>query len=305
LSGLPPDALDAIHVTAFRVTEPDFLVPVAQLTGLQRFELMNMGLPDGALRPLSALNELRCLHLDGRSLPEPGWDVFRSATKLRVLKAWYPSWPATQAAVAAEWRDLEVADVMGDAVSDDVLAYLCQCPRLHMLGFFNSPVRDVILPRLEALRELDSLYLGNVGLTDTSLTTLASLHQLRSLGIGKSAVSDQGMSTLAKLVDLEYLGVHEAPVTDDGVRALKPLQNLRSLQLSGTQITDAALSILTMLSRLESLDLRDCAITDRGLGTLAGRGTLRSLDLTRTRTSLEARARFRLALPECKIYPDP
>jgi len=131
------------------------------------------------------------------------------------------------------------------------------------------------------------------------------LDRIQSVDLSNTQVTDSGLEHLKTLNNLKVLGLNDTPVTDAGLEYLKGLTNLANLGLVYTQVTDAGLENLKGMTSVEVLMFDHTAITDSGLETLKSLTSLRVLHLDDTKTTPTGREKLRMALPSCKITPDP
>lgn len=120
---------------------------------------------------------------------------------------------------------------------------------------------------------------------------------------GTSTGADK-LSDLRSLRWLRDLDLSETNLTDADLQSLANMPHLESLILNRTRIGDVGLQHLRGLN-LEVLGLFHTRVTDAGLKHLAGMDRLSTLHLHKTQTSVAGRSKLRMALPNCKVDPEP
>jgi serine/threonine protein kinase len=143
-------------------------------------------------------------------------------------------------------------------------------------------IGDADLVHLEALPELEKLFLFDTPIGDAGMAHLRKMFHLKYLGLSKTGVTNAGLEHLRELPQLEELWLDHTSIGNAGLSHLKGLTRLHRLHLGGTRITDAGLPHLKGLVQLRVLDLRETRIGS-GLGHLSGLLELQSLDLSNTR----------------------
>jgi serine/threonine protein kinase len=143
-------------------------------------------------------------------------------------------------------------------------------------------IGDADLVHLEALPELEKLFLFDTPIGDAGLAHVRKMSHLKYLGLSKTAVTNAGLEHLRELPQLEELWLDRTSIGNAGLSHLEGLTRLRRLHLGGTRITDTGLPHLKGLVQLRRLDLRETRVGS-GLGNLSGLIELQSLDLGNTR----------------------
>jgi hypothetical protein len=132
------------------------------------------------------------------------------------------------------------------------------------------------------------------------MPVIAKSGSLRHVLISHTGVTDAGLVALAKL-PLAQLNAGKNPIGDAGIRDLGRQPDLRLLVLTDTRITDEALRHISGWPELRSLTLGSTQVSDRGLRHLEKLTNLREIDLDETRVTPAGVARFRRALPDCRV----
>ncbi len=172
LSALP--RLEDLAIGGNRLTGAclPLLKPLASLRrldvgGMQRVDsgLWGLALTDYNLQRLADLSQIEELDLSGANLSDRGTDR-----------------PGQPQAIRSELRDLSklarlvnlrVLDLSNTPVSDDALAVLAALPKLRelRLGLARN-IDDGAVPRLLALKQLQTLYVAGTGITEPGLGRL-------------------------------------------------------------------------------------------------------------------------------------
>ena len=99
-------------------------------------------------------------------------------------------------------------------------------------------ITDAGLEHLNALTQLETLYVDSDQITDAGLQHLKGLTHLRDLMLVNTQVSNSGLEHLKGLTQLQGLSLDSTQVTDAGLEHLKGLTRLKELILQGTQVSD-------------------------------------------------------------------
>ncbi len=206
---------------------------------------------------------------------------------------------------------------MKESFAGDTLSHLKQLTKLESLDLRYTQITDDDLVHLTDLRNLQELTLGRQ-VTTAGLEHLGGLTNLKTLRIGSSGysatsltnipsqhVANAGLKHLSGLTNLDVLslGFQDAKLTDGATEHIKELANLRELYLGPNEFTESGLEQLSQLSKLEKLWLHSAKVTDAGLEHLQQLANLQYLRFKQDEVSDEALARFKNALPNCKVTP--
>ncbi len=177
------------------------------------------------------------------------------------------SWLAPELERARKQRGAaEAIEKAGGTVSYDY--------QLDSSGFQNGSAAP---PEPAWLRELlgDDLFVNVVRgdiraseVNDGRLQHLNALPQLQVLWLFGTGVTDAGLKHLEGLTKLQWLRLDRTNVTDAGLQHLKGLTQLQQLEISSDNIGDAGLQHLRGLTQLQTLDLRGTNVTDAGVKKL-------------------------------------
>lgn len=177
-------------------------------------------------------------------------------------------------------------------ITDDVIPYLNQLPKLQFLRLESNRLSGEAISGLKLPPTLNSLSLYGMTLNDDSLKildntpNLESLHlsfgvigqdfekignlkRLRELSIRSSQIADDGVIKLATASSLERLSLPNLNVGTRGYQAISTLQNLKELNLAGAKNIRDGAKFIGNLMNLEDLDLRASSVVDSDLPALA------------------------------------
>lgn len=177
------------------------------------------------------------------------------------------------------------------SVSDDMLAPLQNCEKLHALDISGcvTVTHDGLHPLLIHLEQLKHLNLWNcLRLTSESLANLpATRKRLTELSLrGCHGITDVACAYISSLVHLARLDLRSCEkIQGHGLKQLKNLQYLKELNMKGCfGLIDSGVQGIGCLVHLEHLHLADCwQITDQGMIHLESLTNLITLDISRCR----------------------
>ena len=175
-------------------------------------------------------------------------------------------------------KRFHVLVIAGGKVADADVEFLAELDTLLHLDVRYTQVGDASLSKLRPMVRLEKLLLSGTRVSDAGLAEVPRLKQLHVLYLSGTAVTDAGLAHVADLPQLEELNLSQCKgVTDAGAAILSRMKSLKQLNLTGTQVTDEGLKRLAAVEGLEGLYLHGTRVTDEGV------------------------ARFRTALPECRV----
>jgi Leucine Rich repeat len=154
---------------------------------------------------------------------------------------------------------------------------------VNLIG--NGKVKDDDSQCLQAIPELEHLYLGRTKIGDAGLKHIKGLKHLKRLGLIGTRVTDAGLKELEGLQELDDVLLGDTKITDAGLLSLCKLKNLQSLALFSTKITGASLKDTDGLPKLAYLDLDGTKFNDAGAAELAKFPNLQNLSLESTPVS--------------------
>jgi serine/threonine-protein kinase len=172
-------------------------------------------------------------------------------------------------------------DCTGLKISDADLVHLEALPELEKLFLFDTPIGDAGLSHVRKMSHLKYLGLSKTGVTNAGLEPLRALPQLEELWLDRTSIGNAGLSHLEGLTRLRRLHLGGTRITDAGLPHLKGLVQLRVLELRETRI-GGGLRHLRGLIEMQSLDLGNTRIEDEDLAHLPNAANLRNLNLSGT-----------------------
>ena len=105
------------------------------------------------------------------------------------------------------------------------------------VSFKGTLIGDSELAHLEALTDLEILFLDRTQITDDGLACLPQLPKLHGLHLADTHVTDSGLKHLHRFADLLQLSLDGCRVSDTGLEHLRGLANLELLNLTYTDVT--------------------------------------------------------------------
>jgi internalin A len=159
----------------------------------------------------------------------------------------------------------------------------------------------VFLPDLAYLDRLRGLVLIKTNVTDQDMLEVGCFPGLVQLALADTSISDKGLNAIKGLRNLRGLMLNNTKVTDAGLKVLIGFPDLETLTLDDTGVTDEGIKSIIELHRLRTLDLRNTKLTDAGLQRLTSVSSLSELELVGTNVTDEGVARFKKALPNCRV----
>ncbi|MCU0878510.1 MAG: hypothetical protein MUF06_12055 [Pirellulaceae bacterium] len=226
--------------------------------------------------------------VDGRPLAErPRW-VQRLA------------WVLPEACLqTANWIDFPRDPTDADLA---LLADLPHIKTLHLVG--AKKVTPAGLAHLGRLSHVEDAYFKETWLGPEGLAHISHWRGLRTLWLAETGVTEAQIPWIAANRGLTHLDLSGADIGDESLPAIAGLTDLEVLALRDTRVTPQGIESLSKLPKLAHLYLRGTRLDDAGLGQLAAIPTLQTLEIRRTNTTAEGRARFKAALPNCRVEED-
>ena len=177
----------------------------------------------------------------------------------------------------SEFR-LEGIDLSYLAVTDNDLQHLDALKDLQYLYLDGTGVSDAGMKSLSHLDNLTRLYLGATGITDDGLQHLLPLQRLSELNVGATKITDAGMRHLQDFARLTDIWLHKTRITEKGLQEVAKLRQLTFLAIDhNPQINMESLKSLGRLDNLSGLQIGP--VTDQGLACIAGLEKLKWLRL--------------------------
>lgn len=175
------------------------------------------------------------------------------------------------------------ADCFEANIEDKDLIHFEKLPALTTLSLENGKITDAGMETVAKLKQVTSLRLQKCSqLTIEGLKRVEALQDLERLYILYTYTTNECLEPISHLTKLKVLDLRGTKVTDAGVVHLAGMTSLVDLKFRSDAITDAALEDVGKLTNLRSLSLEDCGIRNAGMPALANLTELRSLNLMRT-----------------------
>jgi hypothetical protein len=151
-------------------------------------------------------------------------------------------------------RGLMIAGWRDPPLTDDMLAWLRQLPRLESLVFPAKEITDDGLAHLKDCPQLGFVSIGDpVKITAEGLRHLESMPRLKGLVLSAPGIGDGGWECIARMTQLESLGLYGKLFDARGLPTLSKLNRLRELQLVNPDIAQRDLVGLLDCQALELL----------------------------------------------------
>ena len=234
------------------------------MSQLRELHLSGTQITDAGLKHLAGLTKLDTLYLDQTSITDTGLVHLAGLVELETLDLGKTGITNAGLEHLRPLRRLETLDLSGAKIEDEGVAHLCALPQLSCLVFDGAPLTDRGLETLSRMRQLDWLVLNRARITDAGLKHLAKLPRLKVLHLLGNPITDAGLKTLSEFRELKELVLETKGITDDGLVYLTRLAHLETLWLRGTNITDAQLDVFTRMPHLQNLGLENTEVTAEG-----------------------------------------
>lgn len=187
-------------------------------------------------------------------------------------------------------------------ITDAELSLAKDLPRLEQLDLTHA--EQVTLDGLRSLRGLTRLNVLNLKhshVGDEGLAMLGSNRGLRQVWLQETQVSSQSIPWIASNRELTHVSLEHADLTDESLAPLATLPKLEVLSLAFTSISSRGLTCFSGHPTLKHLYLLETQVDDSCLEWLASCPQLETLDTRATQITDEARERFQLARPRCRL----
>jgi hypothetical protein len=187
-----------------------------------------------SLRALFVVMTLSCVLL---GLWAAVVDPYRLKAECVAALRRLPSEVTTRSANGAAWKrwlvtmvlgdeafvDVDVVELRGPKVDDEMVAKLGAFPRLRSLTLDQTQTTDQGLAVLGSLDELEELTLTYSQATDLGVESLKGLPRLKVLRLTGTQITDASVPELAELPALETVFLRWTGVTDEGAAKLREL----------------------------------------------------------------------------------
>ncbi len=264
------------QISALRLylpNERELLAKVAAFPSLSTLDLSQTAVDDDLFRHLAPAHALRNLSL-GEMIPSA---VGRSGLAMGKFTSPSPVW--------SRLRRLRLARGAAEAVFD---------AGFEELGLSNlrsmeilTPVENVALAQLKALRELENLTLELSDVNDATIVLLCAIPKLKELSLQYGSNREDRLHLLqglSSLVELDVAAIHDADLAP-----IVKIGSLRRLTLTDTALTSSGFDQLGALGALAGLHIRGGSIAST-LSFLAFLPRLQDLDISGLR--IESPAQF-------------
>jgi len=270
---------------------------------LERLYVLYTLIGDDGMEHVAKLKQLRVLDLRGTKVGDAGLEKLRDHPALVDLKlraASITDEGMPHIATLKQLRSLEAEDTY---VTDDGLPHLAALTELQKLNLWRSFVSEVGFEKLTGLTKLRDLRLRG---TATRAKVLGSLTGAKDtlvyLDLIECPIDDAELAAIEPFQKLETLEIWQTGLGDAGLAHIGKLASLKSLDVSKClKVTSAGVANLVKLSKLDALNLSETGINDEALEILAQLHGLKSLDVRLTSVTDEGVAKFKAAVPGCKV----
>ena len=141
--------------------------------------------------------------------------------------------PGLPYALLAELADVCEVNLGGEAIDDEVLAYVSRLPRLRTLDLTDTSVTAAGLRELARLPSLESLALCRMPVTRHEVESLAGLLKLRSLRLARGVVGPGAFASLGELSQVRALHLEGSRAPPAAVARLQSRRP--DLEVSGVE----------------------------------------------------------------------
>ena len=278
-----PDSLVVLDL-GFTPLEDEGLVHLKNMRRLKFLRLSHTNVTDEGISNLSGLVALEELALDGTDVTDAGLDHVKTIANLKQLSIGHTN------VTAASAKRLQ--QTLPNCTIFPELKWLDARPEDKELwpdGY--KPSTAEILAKI-----------GELGDADVKVDTTSPEQPIISFRLFDSTISDESLiRLLAEMPELEQLNLRRVLVGDRLAKELPRLSKLWFLSLDDSRITDDGLAYIGQLASLKKLSLSNTKISDAGLMKLAGLKNLEAVYTQNCELSNEGYARFKNALPKCRI----
>jgi uncharacterized protein (TIGR03067 family) len=202
---------------------------------------------DEVIRALNGLDGLKWLEF--QTCPKLTAAAFRDLSRFPMLTSVDLSYsPVDDAAIEelAKLKTLERVVLKGEKITDKSLAALAKVRTLKSILLGGAHVTASGIKLLNALPDLEELWLQNMPVADAALGEL-SMPKLQTLNLAHSNVTDEALGKLPVLPALRSITLSGPKLTDTGLKHLAKQPNLEDVTLVETKVTKAAAEELKKL----------------------------------------------------------
>ncbi|HUR38796.1 MAG TPA: hypothetical protein VM222_04860 [Planctomycetota bacterium] len=200
---------------------------IGGLRKLRKLTLYNQcSLTDETLAPLSTLEALEELEIDGAKITDGGLKAFSSLKSLRKCTFYH---------------------VLGkEKFTGSGIAHLAELPRFESFGCGGSSFNDEGMAACAKLPHLRELRIWHTLASDAGVAKLTGMTSLKIVHLGPQftpRITDASVASLAAIKSLETVSVMETRLTwEKSLSKLKDLPALKLLELQQDEISEADLA---------------------------------------------------------------
>ncbi|MFG0295358.1 MAG: leucine-rich repeat domain-containing protein [Maioricimonas sp. JB045] len=188
---------------------------------LTALHLLDVGLTDAHLAPLSHMTQLRALALKGTGITDRGFEQLAPLTNLRQIMLRDSQLTGDALKHLSGLTSLDTLTIEADRLGKDGIGHLAGLPALHRLELHYAPGSTVDLELLHRLPALTSLTLETDTLPPGTIDHIAKVTSLRGLTLIGPEVTDEDLRTLQSMPDLKRLAMYRVVVSQEAVDAFR------------------------------------------------------------------------------------
>ena len=274
---------------------------LAKLTHLERLSLADAQFANSDLAPLSHMESLTHLELQGTPVSDEGAALVAKLPNLQALNLNQTRISGLALDTLQSIHSLVDLSLAGTRVGDKDLRHMAEMPQLALINLADTDVSGPGLQHLRKLTNIKELDLSGLPMRDKALRHIGGLESLQVLKLTRAKVLDDDLKLLSGMTSLRELVLVSTQVTGDGLKYLTWMAELQRLDLQETFVGDSGLSSLKELLVLKSLGLRRTIVSDAGAAQLHGLSHLEFVDLAETKVTRQGIDSLQKALPNCTI----
>lgn len=180
-----------------------------------------------------------------------------------------------------------IDEIRSSNINNSGIVKLQALTNLEELFLRYTDIDDDALAALSNQAPLKRLHLQYTRVGNVGLSHLRKFNKLQDLDLTGTLIDDRGLHHLEELVQLKHLCLSSTRIGNNSVKSIAHLSQLRTLILSYTDIDDEGLTYLKPLEHLDFLSLSDTQIGDAGLVNLRSLSRLEILSLSNTNITNE------------------
>lgn len=203
---------------------------IGGLPKLRKLTLYNQcTLTDETLAPLSALEALEELEIDGAKITDVGMKAFSSLKNLRKCTFYHvlgkEKFTGAGVAHLAELPRFESFGCGGSSFNDEGLAACAKLPHLRELRIWHTMATDAGVAKLSGMTSLKIIHLGpqfTPRITDAAVASLASIKSLETVSVMETRLSwAKSLSRMKDLPALKLLELHQDEISEEDLAKLR------------------------------------------------------------------------------------